>query len=128
MPVYSYSFYFGIPFFHRRRYICTMKLLAFFMAFLILSLSCLSCADESSLASINENVKTEIAQSQHNNDDHEDACSPFCHCICCAGCSVNHMIAIVILSAPQSSIDHSSFYHSSIAEFSIPVWQPPQLS
>ena len=105
-----------------------MKLLAFFMGFLVLALSCLPCADGEvqNDASIN-NVKSELVHTQQDGDDHDDACSPFCHCICCAAFSVNHIIPLAIIPFPPSSINHSAFYISAIAEFSIPIWQPPQL-
>jgi len=105
-----------------------MKLLAFVMAFLILALSCLPCADGDVQTVSIDNIKTEVGHSEQEDNDHEDACSPFCHCICCAGVSVNHVMAIAIVPASQSSINHSSFHNSSIAEVSIPVWQPPKLS
>ena len=105
-----------------------MKLLAFVMALLVLGLSCLPCADGDVQTASDGKIKTEIAHSQQEDDAHEDACSPFCHCICCAGVSFNHVLAIAIVPAPQSSINHSSFHNSSIAEVSIPVWQPPKLS
>jgi len=105
-----------------------MKLLTFVMAFLVLALSCLPCADGESTAVSSDRIKTEVAHSQQQDDDHEDACSPFCHCICCTGISVNHVMAIAIVPAPQTSINHSSFHNPSIAEVSLPVWQPPKLS
>ena len=105
-----------------------MKLLAFVMAILVLALSCLPCADGDIQAASNDGIKTEVAHSQQQDEDHEDACSPFCQCICCAGVSVNHIVTIAIVPAPQASINHSSFHNSSIAEVSIPVWQPPKLS
>ena len=106
-----------------------MKLLAFFMAFLVLALSCLPCADGDEQKAVSIiNITSGLAQNQQDGDDHEEACSPFCHCICCAAFSVNHIIPLAIIPIPQSSINHSAFYISAIAEFSIPIWQPPQLS
>jgi len=106
-----------------------MKPLAFFMAFLVLALSCLPCADGNMQTAVSiENVKPELAHNQQGCDDHEDACSPFCHCICCASFSINHIIPLAIIPIPPSSINHSAFYISAIAEFSVPIWQPPQLS
>ena len=106
-----------------------MKLLAFFMAFLVLALSFLPCADGDVQAAVSiDPVNSELAHNQQDGDNHEDACSPFCHCICCASFSVNHIIPLAIIPIPPPPINHSSYYNSAIAEFSVPVWQPPQLS
>ena len=61
------------------------------MAILVLFLSFLPCADG---AAISEQVKTELISTPDQQDnDHEDACSPFCQCSWCAGFSISHLVA-----------------------------------
>lgn len=96
------------------------------MAFLVLALSCLPCADD--VASRNsEKAKTEIGQEAQPEDDHEDACSPFCQCSCCAGFSINHTITAISYDINYNNSCYSSFHRSEIIEISLPIWQPPQL-
>ncbi|MEO6917105.1 MAG: DUF6660 family protein [Chitinophagaceae bacterium] len=104
-----------------------MKIFAFIMAFLVLSLGIMPCADAG--ASITDvKAKSEIGNTtdQHAHDA-SDACSPFCHCACCAGFSINHFIASIVLIPPYSISSTSSFLRSSVTDVILPVWQPPQI-
>jgi hypothetical protein len=102
-----------------------MRCFTFIMAILVLSLSCMPCGDAQKV--MVKKATRELAQAPHT-QEHEDYCSPFCHCACCAGFSINHQVAV--LSQPWSPFAalHASRYIESIREVSIPVWQPPQLS
>ena len=106
----------------------TMKFFAFIMAFLILGLSHLPCADEAFSTSVGK-VKSELFKTpvQQNETDHKDDCTPFCNCTCCAGFSVNHCIASISAIIVFSSKKFSSYLPANTSEVSIPVWQPPQL-
>jgi hypothetical protein len=76
----------------------------------------------------NEKAKVEISKpdtEQHT--DHNDSCSPFCTCSCCAGFSINHSItsfSILDLTLPNN---YSSFLPSNLIRISLPIWQPPRL-
>jgi len=96
------------------------------MAFLVLALSMMPCADA---ATINEtNAKVEICNSAEQPDHEEnDACSPFCHCACCAGFSINHFITSVSNIHIFSAAHKSTFLPSAIIEVVLPIWQPPRL-
>ena len=64
---------------------------------------------------------------QQNHDDKADDCSPFCHCACCAGFSINHFVA-VLTHTPKYECDPTSSFLSSVAiGIASPIWQPPQL-
>jgi hypothetical protein len=96
------------------------------MAVLFLALSCLPCADG---AVIRGKAKTElIAISDQQDDEHEDACSPFCQCACCAGLSISHSILGITYKIHYYDKTYTSFSHSEIIEISLPIWQPPQLA
>lgn len=103
-----------------------MRLLTFFMAVLVLSLSCLPCGDVETLVLKEGKAKYELSKCA-DGDEHEDDCSPFCHCSCCAGFSIHHQVAVIQQSCPQLAALHTSRYLETIREVSIPVWQPPQL-
>ena len=105
-----------------------MRIIAFVLAFIVLALSCLPCADEA-YAMNGGNTKADIVKTsnQQNDQDHEDACSPFCHCTCCAGFSINHIFGSVSLINFQPGQNFTSFLPADTIEISLPIWQPPQL-
>jgi hypothetical protein len=106
-----------------------MKFFALIMSFLMLALPVLPCADDSESFS-SDNAKTTIAkQNNHEQEqEHNDNCSPFCHCSCCAGFSINHFATgstSVILPGSKSYISH---LQGDLIEHSSSIWQPPQLA
>ncbi|MEP6684604.1 MAG: DUF6660 family protein [Parafilimonas sp.] len=104
-----------------------MKFLAFILAFLVLALSVMPCADKT-CAQNEGKTKTELLRSDHRqNNQQEDACTPFCHCTCCAGFSINHFIASVSI-IPLHDKNYLSFFLSSdLRTIALSIWQPPQL-
>lgn len=104
-----------------------MRLLVFIMAALVLSLSCLPCGDVNILVQKEGKVKYQLLKCD-DGGRHEDDCSPFCHCSCCAGFSIHHQVAFVQQSLPPLVATHATRYIETIREVSIPVWQPPRLS
>jgi len=111
-----------------------MKFFAVIMAFLVLTLSCLPCADDAFAMNIGK-VKSDSyrmeaiqQQNQQDNPDHDDACSPFCHCTCCAGFPVNNNSFAVSSLVIFCSKSFASYLPDNTIEVSLPVWQPPRLS
>jgi hypothetical protein len=103
-----------------------MKFFAFIMAFLVLALSIMPCADTNAMPNAKE--KTEIAKSsQQQHDNHRDECSPFCTCTCCVGIALlgNFKKATGII--PPSAQVYSSMIASALFTIPLPIWQPPQL-
>ena len=97
------------------------------MAFLVLALSCLPCADKG-MPSTTE--KTEYSLSKHissSNSDQDDNCSPFCQCACCPGFSINHPFTVSDLVIEHESSEFSSYASFNLFTIALPVWQPPQL-
>lgn len=104
-----------------------MKFVALILAFLVLALSVMPCADAD--AAINDGkdkskITRTIEREQHNDDD---ACSPFCYCACCASFSINHFIASIIVIPPYRNNSTGSFLPADVVEVALPIWQPPQL-
>jgi len=58
---------------------------------------------------------------------HEEACSPFCQCACCAGFSVNHFIASITFVPPYQGRSVFAYLPSDVLDIALPIWQPPQL-
>jgi hypothetical protein len=104
-----------------------MRLFSFLMAFLVLALSCLPCADAAPVGKAN-NAKTEISKTNgQQENDHTDDCSPFCTCNCCA---VSSYVTVPFqLEHFRSASAGIPAVHlpSNTASVSLPVWQPPQL-
>ncbi len=104
-----------------------MKIVALIMAFLVLALSVMPCADAGT-AFNDGKAKSEITKATDRQDhDDSDACSPFCHCACCAGFSINHFIASIIVIPPYGSNPTGSFLPAAVIEVVLPIWQPPQI-
>ena len=69
-----------------------------------------------------------VKHSEHQNRDNKaDDCSPFCHCACCAGFSINHFIAVLTHTPKYESDPTSSFLPSDVIGIASAIWQPPQL-
>ena len=106
-----------------------MKVFALFMACLVLLLSVQPCADndESTILTFT-NTKTANDPAQHEDKTHNDNCTPFCHCSCCAGVSIDHIVTDIV----QPYLHLTNAFLPSLAtdllQVSLPVWQPPCLS
>lgn len=104
-----------------------MKILALIMAFLVLALSVMPCADSQVLAG-KEGTTTELTKTgKQQNNPIQDDCSPFCQCSCCAGFSINHFVASVTTVQYLSDNPTNDFLPSEVIEVSLPIWQPPQI-
>lgn len=109
-------------------YICNVKFFAFIMAFLVLWLSCLPCGDDAFAINTSkqkaETVKKNTSQEEQN---HTDACSPFCQCACCPGFSVNHTLTPISILPIICTKQFSCYLSPTTVNISLPIWQPPQL-
>jgi hypothetical protein len=101
-----------------------MKIFTFIMAFIVIALSCMPCADA---GAVQVAAKMEVKKSHTPEKNHNDACTPFCQCACCAGFSINHFIAKISSPHIIQSSEYSSEFLSSTFTISLPIWQPPQL-
>ncbi|MES1197782.1 MAG: DUF6660 family protein [Chitinophagaceae bacterium] len=104
-----------------------MKFFAFIMAFVVLGLSIFPCVDDELNIKASK-IKTEITK-QHNeqkDQEHNDACSPFCQCACCAGLSINNFFAGASSPALIDCKLYTSYLPESIIKISSSIWRPPQ--
>jgi len=96
------------------------------MAIIVLLQSWTPCND-AVFAMQEVKAKAAISASPQQSDcGHEDACSPFCQCACCAGFSLNHSIASVSSPFCTSKKIFASYLPDHLIEISNPVWQPPK--
>lgn len=106
-------------------YLYAVRLTAFILSLLVLVLGCMPCADANPFPS---KAQQEVYQTTDQGHEHNDICSPFCICSCCAGFSFNQPFIEIETFLPQQGADHSAYYIASLIEVSLPIWQPPQLS
>jgi hypothetical protein len=104
-----------------------MKFFALIMAGVVLALSLFPCTDAVCAARA-ELIKTEFAkQLPAKDNEHKEECSPFCHCSCCAGFSINHWLLSISPLPSKNGNNLSVYITAQLINISIPVWQPPKL-
>ncbi|MHA4811312.1 DUF6660 family protein [Flavitalea flava] len=105
-----------------------MKRFGFFMAFLLLTLSCMPCGDDF-LSVPDGKTRSEISKRPLRNQDHKDTdtCPPFCQCSCCATFSINDGIQAVSITDQGALPNYYSHLSFRVQKMALPIWQPPQL-
>jgi hypothetical protein len=104
-----------------------MKLIWVLFSLYILALPAIPCGDETN-NTIVKHQQTKKTDSSHE-DKHEDNCSPFCYCVCCATTTITqHLITNLNITSLKlickikfhlTSQKYKSFKNHSI-------WQPPR--
>lgn len=98
------------------------------MAFLMLALPLLPCADDEAFLTTDKAKAEILKQNDHDQEqEHNDACSPFCHCTCCAGFSIHHFVAVSASLLLNNGRSYTSYLPDDLIEHSSAIWQPPQL-
>jgi hypothetical protein len=107
-----------------------MRAIASILALLILILSCIPCADGGTGMErhVTQSVCADTAP-QHTPHEHQDLCSPFCACSCCAAFSlvIPPFALPARIEAPALPVYTSYTARPPVAR-ALPVWQPPQLA
>ncbi len=108
-------------------YLCPMKVFVTILSIYILYLISLPCID-SAYPSDDLTVLCTHQQNQKNDDNHHDACSPFCICSCCSLIVI--VFDIQFVSKPYIKSQPLFFPPSedSISNLFYAVWVPPKLS
>jgi len=96
------------------------------MAVIVLLQSWMPCNDAVFVIKDTTNKAAFSQAPQQNEPAHEEACSPFCQCACCAGFSVNHTIASVSSPFLSCKKAFASYLPDHLIAISNPVWQPPK--
>ncbi|TCD00840.1 DUF6660 family protein [Pedobacter psychroterrae] len=103
-----------------------MRIFAYILVIVVLVLNLVPCADTHDIN--NENVSSYCAEQQSSHKrTSADACTPFCHCSCCAASTTLKMGAT--LKAPFHSFKTAGLYYmeDSYSTISHIIWQPPKL-
>ncbi|SDW48237.1 hypothetical protein MKD41_08840 [Lutibacter sp. A64] len=102
-----------------------MKFIAFILSIYILALNFTPCVDNSE---IDDNVKTEISQTNGDEHQHQDSdlCSPFCMCHCCH-------INVIQFQFTYTKLDVNNYYTQNFfylngleTNYSTSILQPPR--
>jgi len=80
----------------------------------------------------NDNKKSELCQTEHNehnNESHEDeGCTPFCVCSCCAAHFVPTDLQPSIGQVTTINTIHTILKDAETSSAIIPIWQPPRIA
>jgi len=100
-----------------------MKIMAFLLAFFLLGLAIVPCADNLPQSNIEQ---VSDSHSDHNHDADSDLCSPFCVCHCChTHFVVNQSLFNGEYVAPYL-MPESNYIESAPSGFANSLLQPPQ--
>ncbi len=108
-----------------------VKIFTLIFSFYILALSCMYCSDNDACKDLSADHSTcalTCSTADHQNQQDNDNCSPFCQCSCCHGFVVlqfskftsEHLFA----NAKQFALYSANFSSA----FSGNIWQPPKIS
>ncbi|MHA7944451.1 DUF6660 family protein [Formosa sp. 3Alg 14/1] len=103
-----------------------MKFLAVILSIYILALNFAPCED---IASIDDDITTEITQQSDANHDHNatDECSPFCQCHCCHIHATEFTPLQVTFTVPDISTKIFLHFDSLGQDFNQTLLQPPRV-
>ena len=96
------------------------------MAFMVISFSMLPCADAEETTMKEGSCEFRSTQ-QHTDQQHDDACSPFCTCSCCAVFSVVAIFPSAAALKPLFQSINGTHLSERLYNIVLPIWQPPQL-
>lgn len=103
-----------------------MKRLGLFMAFYMLLLSAMPCADDTDCESDLNTMGIELTQQDQDHKEHEENCSPFCICTCCAASAIHWPVILKHKTYFQDKIQNvylsEHLYSADLAS----IWQPPR--
>ncbi|MFT3827532.1 MAG: hypothetical protein QM731_26660 [Chitinophagaceae bacterium] len=103
-----------------------MRSITFILAMLILLLNCVPCADASETACLPNDTHSANGKQTKETTEHNDACTPFCHCACCANTPVVFPATDITVTTTFTA-QYFERYIDRLIQISLPVWQPPQL-
>ena len=107
-----------------------MKFVNLILSFIILTLSCLPCADMEA-DSISHSSTEFASNDNHSHDKHIDLCSPFCTCNCCSAQALTYFPVTVFdftIVAGLIRISLPTYQYIFSSNFFGSIWQPPQIA
>jgi len=105
-----------------------VRIFAYILVIIVLVLNLVPCADTHDHAGAP--VAASLSSADHTKGHEipvQDACTPFCHCSCCASSVVLKLIVGLNppFSIPQTST--AAHFDGRSIDVSLSVWQPPKL-
>ena len=73
-------------------------------------------------------IKFSLQSAQDHHEEHNDTCSPFCTCSCCAQQITFNNFPTLSFASPQIVLTFSFFKQLFISSFLSAIWQPPKIS
>jgi len=102
-----------------------MRIIALLCVMMVLVLNFVPCAD---VHAEEGNGPLALGTSVHQDaPSHTDACTPFCHCSCCASTVVVKLTAAPPVPYKISNADYISHFEGRSSDISLPIFQPPKI-
>jgi len=103
------------------------KILAFFLSFYILTLTCIPCTDQDMNSTDHLQIHlTNSGSAEHA--EHQDNCSPFCTCSCCnvsMEAAVGYFLTSEVRLVHELEFFFRPEFHSDII---LSIWEPPEIN
>lgn len=104
-----------------------MRILSVICAIIVLALNMVPCADAHEHL-VDQDVSISAASTNvEHNIPVDDACTPFCHCTCCASTIVAKISTALQTPFIIKSKVKTDYFEENSIEVSLSVWQPPKL-
>lgn len=106
-----------------------MKWFSYILSVYLLVLSCLPCADQEPVHSLQAQTQVSADAHRHSPIHLEDSCTPLCICTCCSGFTLQtnnftHFQHIQLTGRPEFRV----YTPENWLDLSYSIWQPPKLS
>ena len=103
-----------------------MRFISILCIVLVMALNMVPCADahEPVVPSFSSSVDTAAPEHSEQSDD---ACTPFCHCSCCASSVVLKIAANLVAPFSVHQVSSLPPLEARSIDVSLSVWQPPKL-
>ena len=101
-----------------------MRIISFLCVMVVLVLNFVPCADVHAEEG-NESITIHTPAHQ-DAPAHTDACTPFCHCSCCASTVVVKLTGAPPVPYKISNAEYLSHFEGRSSDISLPIFQPPK--
>ncbi|RYD82196.1 MAG: hypothetical protein EOP53_04355 [Sphingobacteriales bacterium] len=103
-----------------------MKFFTYLLTVYMLLLSCMPCGDSSD-CSEGEKVSVVLNDTDHNDHEDEENCTPFCVCACCAVPVFQAPVGVAVKTFTQRNQLNTSTEEDFFSASHGSIWQPPRV-
>ncbi|WP_394799436.1 DUF6660 family protein [Ferruginibacter lapsinanis] len=107
-----------------------VKFLTVIFAIYILLLPCITCADSNECSNTTQSTVFKPSANHQNHQHEEEACNPFCNCICCGSITVSNILLNKTEGGHFLTTKKRKPFYKSISlssDFYGNIWQPPKI-